>query len=247
MTNAPDQQPHSPGESSGLVTIALKDSSNLAGAKYDPATGELHVEFRNGGKYSYGGFTAELAKAWADAKSAGGWFDANVKKQQLKHPLLDKAPSASAPAAPADVTERAPAPIVPALAVDANFVHADVLEMAETLYRAYIKNSDGKAWDGRPCPEWDGLGRPVRSHWCAAATAALVAVAGVGPGEVAALTTQVAHLKRTADQAEARAQSRLESEVMARTAMLDGEVTGLRAQLAKLESEKRKFAPWRKD
>ena len=44
-----------------------------------------------------------------------------------------------------------------------------VRELARQLYEAYIENSGGKAWDGRPCPAWDDLGTNVRSHWCAAA------------------------------------------------------------------------------
>lgn len=43
---------------------------------------------------------------------------------------------------------------------------------ARELYEAYIANSDGKAWDGRPCPTWDGLNDAVRSHWCAVVVAA---------------------------------------------------------------------------
>lgn len=38
---------------------------------------------------------------------------------------------------------------------------------ARALYEGYIANSGGLAWDGRPCPTWDGLNDAVRSHWCA--------------------------------------------------------------------------------
>jgi len=35
------------------------------------------------------------------------------------------------------------------------------------LYEGYLANSDGLAWDGRPCPTWGELNDKVRSHWCA--------------------------------------------------------------------------------
>lgn len=43
---------------------------------------------------------------------------------------------------------------------------------ARLFYEAYIANSGGKAWDGRPCPTWEELartetGQRVMSHWCA--------------------------------------------------------------------------------
>ncbi len=236
---------------SGFVAIALKDSSNLASARWDSATGQLDVEFRNGGKYSYSGFTEAEAKAWSEAKSAGGWFDVNIKKQPLKHPLIEKIPPASTPAVPAraedgtfgagDTSPPATQPTDPV--VVAAFVHADVLELAETMYQAYTKNSGGKTWDGRQCPSWSELGQ-VMSHWCAAATVAFGAVSGVGPGEIASLLTQLAHLKRTASQADQLAKTRLEEEVMLRCKLLDDECSGLRGQVAKLEAERRKFRPW---
>ena len=44
-----------------------------------------------------------------------------------------------------------------------------VLRRAERFYMAYLANSDGLAWDGRPCPTWEQLNDAVRSHWCAVA------------------------------------------------------------------------------
>lgn len=51
---------------------------------------------------------------------------------------------------------------------------ASVQHAARTAYEAYIANSGGLAWDGRPCPTWDKLladRSPVCSHWCAAVIA----------------------------------------------------------------------------
>jgi len=45
----------------------------------------------------------------------------------------------------------------------------EIVEIARRMYKAYIANSDGKSWDGRPCPAWADLTPAVRSHWCAAA------------------------------------------------------------------------------
>lgn len=55
--------------------------------------------------------------------------------------------------------------------IDHRTCAADIVTDARQLYEAYIRNCDGLAWDGRPCPTWDDLlekGTSVPSHWCAA-------------------------------------------------------------------------------
>lgn len=37
------------------------------------------------------------------------------------------------------------------------------------LYEAYIADSSGLSWDGKPCPTWENLTDAVRQHWGAAA------------------------------------------------------------------------------
>lgn len=259
MTNSdhpPTQQTAATTDGGGFVAIQLKDSSNISAARFDPKTGVLEVKFSSGGVYTYAGFTELEARAWGEAKSTGSWFDSNVKKRPAVHPLVETvakpAEKAAVKSADGSFGSGAPPAGEPAapLDVNADAVTPDVLEMAEALYRAYTKNSGGKAWDGRPCPDWTALGHPVRSHWCAAALIALSSaptsvMAGTDHGELAGMVTQVAHLKKVAKQAEQLAQSKLDAEVMARTKMLDGEVESLRAQVAKLEAQKRTFAPWR--
>lgn len=58
---------------------------------------------------------------------------------------------------------------MPQIKIDEDTQPEDVKDEAEGFYNAYIKNSDGKAWDGRQCPAWEDLTSAVRSHWCAVA------------------------------------------------------------------------------
>lgn len=62
-----------------------------------------------------------------------------------------------------------------------------VRDLARAMYEAYIENSGGLSWDGKPCPTWDALGDKVRSHWCAAAT--LAAPFEPQPGYITAKVT----------------------------------------------------------
>lgn len=52
-----------------------------------------------------------------------------------------------------------------------------VIEFARTLYQAYIGNSDGKNYQGLPCPTWENLTSAIRGHWCVVANTALIASA----------------------------------------------------------------------
>ncbi len=69
---------------------------------------------------------------------------------------------------------RATPPSVVDLAVDYEKQSDWTKATARAGYEAYIANSGGLAWDGRPCPKWADLNNAVRSHWCAA-------VLGVAP------------------------------------------------------------------
>lgn len=40
---------------------------------------------------------------------------------------------------------------------------------AQQLYQAYITNSNGLNYEGKPCPPWQQLTPAVRSRWCAVA------------------------------------------------------------------------------
>lgn len=49
----------------------------------------------------------------------------------------------------------------------------DVTPLAKHMFDAYGEHCGWKAWDGRPMPRWEDLNEAVRSHWKAAALAAL--------------------------------------------------------------------------
>lgn len=40
-----------------------------------------------------------------------------------------------------------------------------VLRRARDFYATYCASSDGKNYQGLPCPSWDVLPEPVRGHW----------------------------------------------------------------------------------
>lgn len=40
-----------------------------------------------------------------------------------------------------------------------------VLSLARDLYATYCASSDGKNYQGLPCPAWDALTPAVRGHW----------------------------------------------------------------------------------
>ena len=55
-------------------------SSNLASVGYDPQTGTLEIEFRNGSIYQYFNVPLEIFNGLMSAGSHGRYFDAYVKK-----------------------------------------------------------------------------------------------------------------------------------------------------------------------
>lgn len=73
------------------------------------------------------------------------------------------------------------------MGVRGGFVTDDVADLARVMFNAYGEHAEWKSWDGRPMPKWSKddwpSGTPdddrreindaVRSHWIAAAAAAL--------------------------------------------------------------------------
>jgi hypothetical protein len=43
--------------------------------------------------------------------------------------------------------------------------NSNVLRRARDLYAVYCASSDGKNYQGLPCPAWDALTEAVRGHW----------------------------------------------------------------------------------
>lgn len=255
MTTNADPTPPAPLE------IQFK-SSNLKSARLDPSTGVVEVEFLNGGKYSYGNFSAELMKAWGEAKSGGSWFDANVKKKPERHPLKSSSPAAEdrTPATPAPTPAPAPTPPAPAtatpapaaaatdpaaLAVDVRKCDHTTVTEANAFYAAYIANSNGKAWDGRPCPEWKDLGNAVQSHWCAVAIKAKER--GLHDADRQALVIDNEELKKKLQQAQGYSKHSLDTAVLERTKTIEEDCSKLRARVAELEDivKTNDFRPWR--
>lgn len=44
-----------------------------------------------------------------------------------------------------------------------------IIRRARDLYATYCASSDGKNYQGLPCPVWDALPEAVRGHWCTVA------------------------------------------------------------------------------
>jgi len=52
---------------------------------------------------------------------------------------------------------------------------------ARDLYAVYCASSDGKNYQGNPCPAWDALPDAVRGHWCTVVRRTMQ-LDGVSPG-----------------------------------------------------------------
>ena len=61
------------------VAMTPVKSSNIAAIGHEPQTNELHVEFKNGGRYIYHGITADQHKALVGAKSIGSHLHKHIK------------------------------------------------------------------------------------------------------------------------------------------------------------------------
>lgn len=225
--------------------LVFSDSSNLKAARLDLATSVLEVEFKSGSKYSYGQFTPELMKQWQEAKSAGSWFDANVKKKVDKHPVVGKAEASPPPATATPVPPAAAATTPVALAVDATKCDPETLREAQHLYLAYVANSNGLAWDGRPCPAWKDLGTAVQSHWCAAALKAKER--SLHYSDRQALVIDNEELKKKLQQSQGYSKHSLDTAVLERTKTIEEDCSKLRARVAELEGivKTNDFRPWR--
>lgn len=67
----------------------------------------------------------------------------------------------------------------------------NVLRRARDFYAVYCASSDGKNYQGLPCPEWDKLTDAVRRHWYTVALRSLQLEAVADPMGVAAGVTIV--------------------------------------------------------
>ena|ERR1051325_2784938 len=66
-----------------------------------------------------------------------------------------------------------------------------ILRRARDFYAVYCASSDGKNYQGLPCPEWDNLTDAVRRHWYTVALRSLQLEAVADPQGVAAGVTIV--------------------------------------------------------
>lgn len=166
------------------TAIQFEKSSNLQSAVLLP-DGRLEVTFRASGKrpastYTYANFTEAKFREWSDAKSAGTWFDANVKKRPDLHPVVPNARAVAPSSSPAEATaapedqmdvlqaalDRNAAPPNP-FVVDVATQPPGVVERARLCYERYCANSGWKNFRGEQCPYWPDLPPAIQSHWCA--------------------------------------------------------------------------------
>lgn len=59
--------------------MAPVKSSNIAAIGHDPDTSDLHVEFKDGGKYVYHGISVDQHAALVGAKSIGSHLHKQIK------------------------------------------------------------------------------------------------------------------------------------------------------------------------
>lgn len=62
-----------------MVDLSPVKSSNIAAIGHDADSGELHVEFKNGGRYVYQGVSADQHAALTKADSIGSHLHKHVK------------------------------------------------------------------------------------------------------------------------------------------------------------------------
>ena len=62
------------------VSFVEADSGHIARYGYSPSQSMVFIEFKNGGRWKYGGATAqELFQGLSEADSAGKFFHANIR------------------------------------------------------------------------------------------------------------------------------------------------------------------------
>lgn len=62
-------------------------SSNITSVGYDPATRELEVHFKSGGRYRYAGVDARTHAALMGAESVGAHFHKHIKSAFTGSPV----------------------------------------------------------------------------------------------------------------------------------------------------------------
>ena len=66
------------------------ESSNLSGCHFDEKTGTLTVEFKNGGRYAYGGVVKDVYEGLLNAESAGKYFHEKIRGGDYKYTRHEK-------------------------------------------------------------------------------------------------------------------------------------------------------------
>ncbi len=61
------------------MNLLAVNSSSIAAIGHDPQTSTLHIQFKNGGAYSYAGVPADLHAQLISAPSIGSHFHQNVR------------------------------------------------------------------------------------------------------------------------------------------------------------------------
>lgn len=61
------------------MKLSLKPSSHIVGAWYDPESRKLRVEYHHGGSHVYEGVPQDVATAFEDAESHGGFHNRHLK------------------------------------------------------------------------------------------------------------------------------------------------------------------------
>lgn len=75
-----DARSHPDRRSLKTVELVPVHSSNLAAVGYDPATGEMQIQFRRRGRlYSYADVPPDVHDALINAGSKGGYFNYRVR------------------------------------------------------------------------------------------------------------------------------------------------------------------------
>lgn len=71
----------------------FENSSNIAGADYDPASEKLTVRFRNGGQYAYAGVPQDVYAGLLSAPSAGSYFGSYIRNAYEAAKLEPESPA----------------------------------------------------------------------------------------------------------------------------------------------------------
>ncbi|HEY4056658.1 MAG TPA: hypothetical protein VGM39_08615 [Kofleriaceae bacterium] len=89
-----------------------------------------------------------------------------AKKTSTTKSATTKPAITEAPAAPAEQLDKDSATATPeGRGIVSHAQNPSVLARARDFYAVYCASSDGKNFQGNPCPDWDALPEAVRGHW----------------------------------------------------------------------------------